>query len=352
MHSHIHFTQLRTLQLLDQRVLPGEVRHVECRSAADVTQAIRDMVVRGAPAIGITAAYGMALAAVQASGAPTKQAFIKSLKAEAVKLKAARPTAVNLEWAVELLLRLAVDLCQSGAEPEDVADAMLEEAVRIHQEDIASCKSIGRHGLAFVPAGTTILTHCNAGALATGGYGTALGIVRAAHEASLLKGVLADETRPFLQGARLTAWELKEDGIPVTLVCDGMAGALMAQGKVGLVVVGADRIAANGDTANKVGTYALAVLAKHHGIPFIVAAPRSTFDPNTKDGQAIPIEERSADEVLCLAGRRLAPEGVSALHPAFDVTPHDLIRAIVTEDGVIEPVDEETVGHFLAKGVA
>jgi len=351
-HSHIQFTQLRTLQLLDQRVLPGEIRHLECRTSGEVAQAIRDMVVRGAPAIGITAAYGMALAAKQASQAQTRQAFLKALKAEATKLKSARPTAVNLEWAVELQLRLAVDLCQSGAEPEDVADAMFEEAIRIHQEDIASCKAIGKHGLPYVPKGATVLTHCNAGALATGGYGTALGIVRAAHEASLLKGVLADETRPFLQGARLTAWELKQDGIPVTVVCDGMAGALMAEGKVSLVVVGADRIAANGDTANKIGTYSLAVLAKYHGIPFIVAAPRSTFDPAAKDGSAIPIEERPAEEVFSLSGTRVVPDGVGALHPAFDVTPHDLIRAIVTEDGPIEPVDEETVGKFLAKGVA
>ncbi len=351
MQPHILFTQPDTLQLLDQRALPGEVRLLEFHTAADVAQAIQDMVVRGAPAIGITGAYGMALSAAHASRASTRQAFLKAIRCDATKLRAARPTAVNLEWAVELLCRLAVDLCQSGAEPEDVADAMCEEAFRIHQEDIASCRAIGQHGLAFVQEGATILTHCNAGALATGGYGTALGIVRAAHEAGKLKGVLADETRPFLQGARLTAWELHRDDIPVTILCDDMAGSLMARGLVDLVVVGADRIAANGDTANKIGTYPLAVLAAYHHIPFLVAAPRSTFDPAMKDGSSIPIEERSPGEVLSFAGTRIAPEGVEALHPAFDVTPHGLIRAIITEDGPIEPVDEETVGRFLAKGV-
>jgi len=349
---HIVFTQLGTLQLLDQRALPTEVRFLDYRAAQDVAQAIRDMVVRGAPAIGITAAYGMALSAAQASHAPTRQAFLKALRCDAAKLKASRPTAVNLEWAVELLLRLAVDLCQSGAEPEDVAEAMREEAWRIHQEDIASCRAIGEHGLAYVPAGATILTHCNAGALATGGYGTALGVIRAAHHAGKLKAVLADETRPLLQGARLTAWELRQDSIPVTLICDDMAGALMAQRQVDLVVVGADRIAANGDTANKIGTYSLSVLAAYHNIPFVVAAPRSTFDPGIKEGSGIPIEERSSEEVLSFAGTCIAPEGVDGRNPAFDVTPHGLIRAIVTEDGPIEPVDDRTVGKFLAKGVA
>ncbi len=351
MQAHIVWSQTGTLQLLDQRVLPGQVYVAECRSACEVAQAIRDMVVRGAPAIGIAAAYGMALSGAAAAKTGNRPAFLKALKSDAANLKAARPTAVNLEWAVELLLRLAVDLVHSGAEPEDVSEAMLDEALRIHQEDIASCQAIGRSGLAFVPENARILTHCNAGALATGGYGTALGVVRAAHEAGRLKTVYADETRPFMQGARLTAWELLQDSIPVTVLCDSMAGALMSQGAIDLVVVGADRIAANGDTANKIGTYSLGVLAAHHGIPLLVAAPRSTFDPSAPDGPAIPIEQRDPEEVLSLRGTRMAPEGASALNPAFDVTPHGLIHAIVTEDGPIQPVNAETVSLFLSKGI-
>ncbi len=351
MQPHIAWTPTHSLQLLDQRALPLQTSYLDYWSAPDVAQAIRDMVVRGAPAIGITAAYGMALSGAAAARSASRNAFLKAVKADAARLKAARPTAVNLEWAVDLLLRLAVDLCQNGAEPEDVADAMLEEALRIHREDVASCQAIGRHGLSYVPHGASILTHCNAGALATGGYGTALGVVRAAQEASRLNMVYADETRPFLQGSRLTAWELSEDGIPVTLLCDNMAGALMSQGKVDLIVVGADRIAANGDTANKIGTCSLAVLAAHHQVPFYVAAPRSTFDPAAPDGDAIPIEERSQEEVLSFAGTRVAPVGVGAYNPAFDVTPHDLIHAIITEDGPVEPVDPETVSRFLARGL-
>lgn len=351
MQQHIEWTGHRSLKLLDQRILPGEVVFIEYTEVEALAEAIREMVVRGAPAIGVTAAYGMVLAAAAAQRAENKQAFLRALKADAKKLRSARPTAVNLAWAVDRLLHLAQDLARMGAEPPEVVQSMEEEALRIHQDDIASCKAIGGHGVAFIPQKANILTHCNAGALATGGYGTALGVIRAAVEAGRKIHVYVDETRPFLQGARLTAWELHEDGIPATLICDNMAGALMAQGKVDAVVVGADRIAANGDTANKVGTYPLAVLAAYHKIPFLVAAPRSTFDHDAKSGEAIPIELRPEAEVLTCRNARLAPEGVRAFNPAFDVTPHSLIHAILTEDGPIRPVDAETVERFLAAGL-
>lgn len=309
------------------------------------------MVVRGAPAIGISAAYAMAISAWECAERECNNRELKRhLASESETLKSARPTAVNLAWAVNRLLCLAKDLIKNGADPEDVALALEEEAVQIHADDVAMCKAIGNYGQAFAREGAAILTHCNAGALATGGYGTALGVVRAAHAAGKGIRVFADETRPFLQGTRLTAWELQQDGIPVTLLCDNMAGSLLARGEIDLVVVGADRIAANGDTANKVGTYPLAVLAARHGVPFIVAAPSSTFDPDTATGEGIPIENRMEEEVLTIGKERLAPEGVSAVNPAFDVTPHDLIKAIVTEEGPISPVDEETVGHFLSQG--
>lgn len=347
MIAHIQWTPKRSLKLLDQRLLPHQVVFLEYTRACDVAGAIREMVVRGAPAIGVTAAYGMVLAAGEAAACANKSGFTRTLKALGKELKAARPTAVNLAWAVDRLLHLAQDLGGMGAEEEEILQALEEEAVRIHLEDVAACKAIGAHGLPFIPDRGTILTHCNAGALATGGYGTALGVVRAAVEAKKKISVLADETRPFLQGARLTAWELSQDGIPVQLLCDSAAGSIMAQGKVDVVVVGADRIAANGDTANKVGTYPLAVMAARHQIPFLVAAPRSTFDPSAADGSAIPIEQRSEEEVLSFAGNRVAPEGLGALNPAFDVTPHELIRAILTEEGPIHPVDQDSVKKFL-----
>lgn len=353
MQPHILWTDSKALRLLDQRLLPGEVVLRDYRTAPDVAAAIREMVVRGAPAIGVTAAYAMALSAGLAAtaGGDVRQGFLKALRCDAKALKASRPTAVNLAWAVDRCLHLAQDLLRMGAEPGDVAVSMEEEALRIHLEDVEACKAIGRHGAPFVPPKASVLTHCNAGALATGGYGTALGVIRAASADGRVAGVLVDETRPFLQGARLTAWELAEDGIPVSLICDNMAGALMAQGKVDVVVVGADRIAANGDTANKIGTFSLAVLAAHHGIPFLVAAPRSTFDAGAADGTAIPIEQRPEEEVLCCGGARMAPPGVGALNPAFDVTPHALIHAIVTEDGPLQPVNADSVGRFLARGV-
>jgi methylthioribose-1-phosphate isomerase len=300
-----------SLFLLDQRQLPKEEVWVECRTATDVADAIRTMIVRGAPAIGVSAAFGMALA--MQGGEDVLQA--------ASTLKDSRPTAINLAWAVDRML---------GHDGDPAA-----EAERILKEDVDANHAIGRHGAALLGQDITLLTHCNAGALATGGYGTALGVVRAAVESGRKVAVFADETRPYLQGARLTAWELQRDGIDVTLITDNMAGHFFQQGRFDAVVVGADRIAANGDTANKIGTYTVAVLANAHGVPFYVAAPLSTIDPSCPDGSKIPIEERSASEVVDFHGERIAPEGIHVRHPAFDVTPARLISAIITERGVL-----------------
>lgn len=347
---HIQWTHPCALRLLDQRLLPGEVVHRDYHTPAQVASAIADMVVRGAPAIGIAAAYGMVLAVPPCTEIKAS-AVKKSLKDAAHALKAARPTAVNLAWAVDRIARLAADLLADGADPESLSEALLDEARRIHEDDILSCRAIGRHGADLVPEGARILTHCNAGALATGGYGTALGVIRTAHEQGKVASVLCDETRPFLQGARLTAWELTQDGIPATVVCDSMAGALMARGEVDFIVVGADRIARNGDTANKVGTYPLAVLASRHSIPFYVAAPVSTFDPSLADGSAIPIEERDPCEVTAWMGSPLAPPEATARHIAFDVTPAELLTGLITEHGVVQPVDEVTVGRVLDRAI-
>jgi methylthioribose-1-phosphate isomerase len=306
------------VRLLDQRLLPGEETWLALRDVAGVIDAIKTLAVRGAPAIGVAAGYALACAARRGAG-PAE------LERAAERLSLARPTAVNLAWAVNRMRR---SFAAGAAE-------VLAEAHAIRDEDEAACRRIGALGAPLLPARARILTHCNAGALATAGYGTALGVVRSAFEHGQVAMVYADETRPFLQGARLTAWELHRDGIPVTLLTDGMAGWLMQRGEIGCVVVGADRIAANGDVANKIGTYGLAVLARHHGLPFFVAAPWSTVDLATPRGGDIPIEERDSDEVLLLAGRRIAPAGVAARYPAFDVTPAELVTAIVTERGVI-----------------
>jgi methylthioribose-1-phosphate isomerase len=306
------------VRILDQRRLPEAEVWLSLHSADQVSEAIRSLAVRGAPAIGVAAAYALACEARRGSS-PAR------LREAAELLARARPTAVNLAWAVERVSR------RLGLG----AGAILEEAHAIRDEDERSCRRIGALGAPLLPPGARVLTHCNAGALATAGYGTALGIVRAAIEAGNPVQVLAGETRPFLQGARLTAWELQRDGIPVTLLTDGMAGWLMARGEVSCVVVGADRIARNGDVANKIGTYALAVLAAHHRLPFYVAAPWSTVDLSTAEGGAIPIEERPGEEVLTWGGRRIAPDGVPARYPAFDVTPAGLVTAIVTERGVV-----------------
>jgi methylthioribose-1-phosphate isomerase len=332
------------LHLLDQRLLPGEVKFAVARSASETAAAIRTMAVRGAPAIGCAAAYGLALAAGEAARAADPDAAFAQAERE---LREARPTAVNLRWALERLSAKRTELLRQGASHDAIARALLQEADAVTQEDLEACRAIGRFGKDLVPEGRGILTHCNAGGLATAGYGTALGVVRAALAAGKSCAVYADETRPWLQGARLTAWELLQDGIPVTLLPDVAAASLLASGKIGCVVVGADRIARNGDTANKVGTYPLALAAQAASVPFFVAAPTSTVDLRAKDGRDIPIEERSAEEVTHLAGMRIAAEGASVFNPAFDVTPAPLIAAIVTERGIARPPYEEALSRLV-----
>lgn len=325
------------LRLLDQRLLPGEIVWVECRSAAETIRAIKDMVVRGAPAIGIAGAYGLAADAINARAASTAT-LMKRVETSAAKLRAARPTAVNLAWAVDRVLAAARGAGEAGGEgregADEIRDELAYEAEAIAEEEENACVAIGSHGADLLAGVENVLTHCNAGALATGAYGTALGVIRGAFETGETLHVWVDETRPLLQGARLTAWELRQLGIPATVIVDSAAGSVMARGEIDAVVVGADRIAANGDTANKIGTYSLAVLAKHHKIPFYVAAPSSTVDLSVADGAAIPIEERDPDEVAVIADRRFAPEKAKVANPAFDVTPARLITAIVTENGV------------------
>jgi methylthioribose-1-phosphate isomerase len=334
------------LELLDQRGLPEREEVLRLESVEEIAQAIESMAVRGAPAIGCAAAFGMACAA--AGPLADVSSLRAALEAAEARLARTRPTAVNLFWALGRMrtaLRAALDA--RGATPGAVAASALAAAEALLAEDLASCRAIGRAGLPLVPAGARILTHCNAGGLATAGYGTALGVVRAAAEAGRGISVLADETRPFLQGARLTAWELARDEIPVTVVTDGMAGHLMRCGEVDLVVIGADRIAANGDVANKIGSYGLAVLARAHALPFYVAAPRSTVDLATPSGDGIPLEERGREEVAMFAGRMLVPPGVAVRHPAFDVTPASLVTAIVTEAGIARAPYEESLAALL-----
>jgi methylthioribose-1-phosphate isomerase len=328
--------------MIDQRKLPAQEVYVTCVTAAEVARAIKTMVIRGAPAIGVAAAMGIALG-VRRSAATGTQKLAAEFHKMCDLLAATRPTAVNLFWAIERMKRTFGECVQAGDGVEQIKDRLDREAAAIHDEDVASCRALGAAGAALVPGVARILTHCNAGALATAGYGTALGVIRGAVEAGKHVTVLADETRPFLQGARLTAWELVRDNIDTTVITDNMAGALMRQGLVDLVVVGADRIAANGDTANKIGTYTVAVLAREHGVPFYVAAPVSTIDLNTADGSAIPIEERHAREVTHMGGARVTPEGAKVRNPAFDVTPNHLITAIITERGVITPPYREAL---------
>jgi methylthioribose-1-phosphate isomerase len=357
--------QDNVVRLIDQTALPDEERTIECRTVREVADAIRTMKVRGAPAIGATAAYGLALAATSFAehGGDDPAAMLQYLATEGAVLKATRPTAVNLAWAVDRLLGVAIHTGQTdepaaagtGQTKEAMAAgtpghrigriraAVVAEAQRLADEDVAMCRQMGAHGAALVPEHANILTHCNTGSLATVDYGTALGVIRAVAEAGKQPHVYVDETRPFLQGARLTAWELQREGIPLTLISDNMAGHFMMRGAVDLVIVGADRIAANGDVANKIGTYTLAVLCKENGLPFYVAAPTSTIDLALPSGMEIPIEERSADEVTHLRGRRIAPEGVNAAHPAFDVTPSRYITAIITEQGVHYPPFESAL---------
>jgi methylthioribose-1-phosphate isomerase len=326
--------------LIDQLRLPAEEVYQRYDTVAGVAEAIRSMVVRGAPAIGVTAALGVALAAVRSSKSTTRE-IMDEVEAAAEALGRTRPTAVNLFWAIERMRGVARQ--HAGLSTADFRRRLLAEAIAVRDEDLASCKAIGRFGGELVPDGARVLTHCNAGGLATAGYGTALGVIRGAIERGKKVAVLADETRPFLQGARLTAWELHKDEIPVTLISDNMAGHLMARGEIDLCVVGADRIARNGDVANKIGTYSVAVLAREHGLPFYVAAPLSTIDLHTPSGAQIPIEERTSEEVVTIAGRRIAPPGVAARHPAFDVTPARLVTAIVTEKGVARAPYEQAL---------
>ena len=333
--------QGNSLALLDQTRLPVEEvwnTYTDYRKVAD---AIRRLVVRGAPAIGVAAAYALCLAAMEYRDQGPEE-FQKSMAAASAELAASRPTAVNLFWALD---RMGLALGAAGCSAEALP-ILIREAEAIHREDVAMNRAIGAAGAGVVPHGARILTHCNAGAIATGGYGTALGVVRSAFTQGKLEMVYCDETRPLLQGARLTAWELVKDGIPATLITDNMAASLMAQGKIDLVLLGCDRMAANGDFANKIGTYGLAVLAHYHGIPFYSVLPSSTIDLSIPDGSHIPIEQREASEVTHFAGVRTAPEGVGVYNPAFDVTPHRLLTGIITERGVIHPPFAEQLAEL------
>jgi methylthioribose-1-phosphate isomerase len=322
--------------MIDQRLLPVEEQYPIFRTYQEVAEAIREMVVRGAPAIGVAAAMGIALG-VKQSVHEDRTALAEEFEQICQFLAATRPTAVNLFWAIDRMRALFDRLMGEGVPLDRLRHAMVEEACAIHEADIAANRSMGRFGADLIPDEATVLTHCNAGALATAGYGTALGVIRAAVDAGKKVAVIADETRPFLQGARLTAWELQHDSIPVTLITDNMAGHFMQRGRIDCVVVGADRIAANGDVANKIGTYSVAVLAKENGIPFYVAAPISTLDLTMETGASIPIEERSTREVTHVREVALAPAGIEVANPAFDVTPNRYVAAIITERGIARP---------------
>ncbi len=337
------FREGRALRLLDQRLLPAEEVWLTLDDPESVARAIRDMAVRGAPAIGVAAAYGAALSLRGADPVSPRDRFT----AACTVLAKSRPTAVNLFAALARMARRFEQCAEQDA--ASIERALMAEADAIASEDIASCRRIGIAGAALLESGTTVLTHCNAGALATAGYGTALGVIRGAIAAGKSIRVLADETRPYLQGARLTAWELARDGIPVEILTDSMAGHFLSRGAVAAIVVGADRIAANGDTANKIGTYTLGVLAKENGVPFYVAAPATTIDLDCPDGSGIPIEERASSEVLSIGGRAIAPDGVTARHPAFDVTPARYITAIVTDEGICRAPYETSLADAVAR---
>lgn len=352
-HSPAIRWQNNKLELLDQRILPESQNYLSLNDIESVADAIRNMVVRGAPAIGITAAYGVVLAARQRYSESIKQESAKqesakkwkqAINADLDHLAASRPTAVNLFWAIEQMRNAIAEL-----QDEDPVPALLKLAMQIHENDIQANRQMGEYGADLIAKycqehglkSCSVLTHCNAGALATGGYGTALGVIRSAHARGLIDNVYADETRPWLQGARLTAWELLQDNIPVTLLADGACAHLMKEGKVDWVIVGSDRIAGNGDVANKIGTYTTAVVARHHKLQFMVAAPTTTIDMSLESGKDIPIESRPEDEILCFAGQRVAADGAKAWNPVFDVTPANLVNAIVTEKGVVQSPDIE-----------
>lgn len=350
MHS-MFITVERTpegVRMIDQRRLPREETYLVFREPEEVAEAIRDMVVRGAPAIGVSAAFGLALGASRAADLPADR-FRERMEQLFRLFADARPTAVNLFWAIDKVRESLDSGLAGGQDPGAIAAQIESLAQTVHDDDLESCHAIGRFGADLVPDRGTVLTHCNAGGLATAGYGTALGVIRGAVAAGKKVRVLADETRPFLQGARLTAWELMEDGIDTVLITDNMAGALMRRGEIDVVVVGSDRIAANGDIANKIGTYSVAVLAREHGIPFYVAAPLTTIDRNCPDGEHIPIEERDRSEVTSMFGVEIAPEGVGVMNPAFDVTPAEYIAGIVTDKGVARPPYTESLAALFSR---
>jgi len=319
--------------MIDQRKLPAQEVYVHCKTPAEVARAIKTMVIRGAPAIGVAAAMGIALAMTRSKASGTRQAAVEFNKICDV-MAATRPTAVNLFWAIDRMKRAFAAGVQAGESVSELAARLEREARAVHDEDVQSCRDMGQFGAAVVPPAARVLTHCNAGALATAGYGTALGVIRAAAEQGKVTQVYADETRPFLQGARLTAWELVRDHVPTTVITESMTGPLMRDGGIDVVVVGADRIAANGDFANKIGTYTVAMMARAHNVPFYVAAPLSTIDLQTPDGSRIPIEQRPAREVTHVGATRLVPEGATVWNPAFDVTPAHLVTGIITEKGI------------------
>jgi methylthioribose-1-phosphate isomerase len=349
MHPTIEW-QSDAVVMVDQRKLPGQEVYLSCRTAPEVARAIKTMVIRGAPAIGVAAAMGIALGMRRSKARGTRQYAVEFNKICDL-MAGTRPTAVNLFWAIDRMKRALAAGVQAGESVADLTRRFEREAVAIHDEDVESCRAMGRFGAAIVPDAARILTHCNAGALATAGYGTALGVVRAAAERGKVRRVYADETRPFLQGARLTAWELVRDHVPTTVITDGMAGSLMRRGEVDVVVVGADRIAANGDVANKVGTYTVAILAQAHDVPFYVAAPLSTIDLATPDGTGIPIEERNGREMTHFGSARLTPEGAQVWNPSFDVTPAHLVSGIITERGIARPPYGESLAALFEAGV-
>lgn len=346
--SHVETLRWKNgrIEMIDQRVLPARFDYLGFDSAQGVAEAIRSMVVRGAPAIGCAAAYGVALAAIQLRGV-NPQNFREGMEQAFESLASSRPTAVNLAWALQRMRNFWAAI--EGRALADVADALLAEAHEILAEDIRINRAMGAHGAALLQDGARVLTHCNAGALATAGHGTALGVIRSAVESGKRVSVIADETRPFLQGARLTAWEMVQENIPVTLITDNMAGHFMSQGEVDAVVVGTDRVAANGDVANKIGTYMVAVMAARHNIPFYVACPLSTIDLDIPDGRSIPIEERAASEVTGFREWQWAAAGVSVRNPAFDVTPADLVTALITEKGVIRGLNSQRIKELFSK---
>ena len=327
-------------RMIDQRILPNELKYVEITTAEEMYDAIKDMIVRGAPAIGIAGAHGVALAAIELSkNIKDRKIFLKNLEEKAAFIKSSRPTAVNLTWAIEKQIETA----KTGNEIKEIVQVLIQNAIKLENEDIEINKQMGDYGKEIVPKGAVILTHCNAGALATVGYGTALGVIRSAYAKDNTIKVFADETRPRQQGSRLTTWELAQDGIPVTLITDAMCSYFMEKGMINLVITGADRIAANGDTANKIGTYTVAIAAKYHKIPFYIAAPLSTIDISIKTGKEIPIEERNHEEVTHINGDWICDRRVNIINPSFDITPNELITGIITEKGILRPDYKQSI---------